>query len=59
MTVHELHDALNLLPGDLITAVDKLRTAPKEQRRVERNRKIKLFCCCDVLRGWDVWLALS
>lgn len=29
MTVHDLHDALTLLPGDLITAVDRVRTAPK------------------------------
>lgn len=29
MTVHELHDALNLLPGDLITAADRIRTEPK------------------------------
>lgn len=29
MTVHDLHDALNLLPGDLITAADRLRTVPK------------------------------
>ena len=29
MTVHDLHDALNLLPSDLITAADKVRTAPK------------------------------
>lgn len=28
MTVHDLHDALNLLPADLITAADKRRTAP-------------------------------
>lgn len=26
MTVHDLHDALNLLPSDLITAADKVRT---------------------------------
>lgn len=31
MTVHDLHDALNLLSGDLITATDKLRTAPKQK----------------------------
>lgn len=29
MTVENLHDALTLLPGDLITAVDRVRTAPK------------------------------
>ena len=28
MTVHDLHDALNLLPSDLITAADRVRTAP-------------------------------
>lgn len=29
MTVHDLHDALTLLPGDLITATDRVRTAQK------------------------------
>ena len=29
MTVHDLHDALNLLPSDLITAADRIRTVPK------------------------------
>lgn len=28
MTVHDLHDALNLLPSDLITAADRIRTVP-------------------------------
>ena len=27
MTVHDLHDALNLLPSDLVTAADRVRTA--------------------------------
>ena len=31
MTVHDLHDALNLLPSDLITAADKVRTVPKDE----------------------------
>jgi len=29
MTAHDIHDALTLLPADLITAADKVRTAPK------------------------------
>lgn len=29
MTVHDLHDALNLLPSDLVAATDKLRAVPK------------------------------
>ena len=29
MTVQDLHDALNLLPSDLVAATDKLRTGPK------------------------------
>ena len=29
MTVHDLHDALNELPPDLIMAADRIRTAPK------------------------------
>lgn len=44
MTVHELHDALNLLPGDLITAVDKLRTAPKETV-IHWKRWVSLAAC--------------
>lgn len=29
MTVHDIHDALTLLPADLITGTDKVRSAPK------------------------------
>lgn len=29
MTVHDIHDALTLLPADLITAADKVRSVPK------------------------------
>lgn len=29
MMAHDLHDALNLLPSDLLTAADKVRIAPK------------------------------
>lgn len=31
MNAEMLHDALNLLPGDLITATDKLRSRPRKQ----------------------------
>lgn len=47
MTVHDLHDALNLLPGDLITATDKLRAASKP--RVIRWRRWVSMAACLVL----------
>ena len=44
MTVETLHDALNLLPGDLVTATDRLRTAPKPQR-IPWKRIISMAAC--------------
>lgn len=44
MTIHDLHDALNLLPGDLITAADKLRTLPKT-KAIPWRRWISLAAC--------------
>lgn len=44
MTVHDLHDALNLLPGDLITATDKLRTLPSP-KVIRWKRWISLAAC--------------
>lgn len=44
MTAHDLHDALNLLPGDLITATDRLRGVPKI-RVIHWKRWVSLAAC--------------
>lgn len=44
MTAHDLHDALSLLPGDLITATDRLRTAPKP-KVIHWKRWVSLAAC--------------
>lgn len=48
MTVHDLHDALNLLPSDLITAADKVRTTPKTTV-IHWRRWISLAACLALL----------
>lgn len=55
MTVHDLHDALNLLPGDLITATDRLRTAPKPQI-IPWKRIIPMAACLALLISCGSWL---
>lgn len=50
MTVHELHDALNLLPGDLITAADRWRTAPNP-KRIPWKRILPMAACLVLLLG--------
>lgn len=44
MNAEILHDALNLLPGDLITATDKLRSAPRKQP-VRWMRYVSMAAC--------------
>jgi len=44
MTVHDLHDALTLLPADLITATDKLRTTPGA-KVIPWKRLVSLAAC--------------
>lgn len=60
MTVHELHDALNLLSGDLITAADRWRTAPNP-RRVPWKRMIPAAACLAVLvsAAWAYRMGLA
>lgn len=57
MTVHELHDALNLLPADLVAATDRLRTAPGTN--VIPWKKILPMAACLALlilgTGWMVF----
>ena len=48
MTVHDLHDALNLLPSDLITAADKVRTTPKTTV-IHWRRWVSLAACLALL----------
>lgn len=56
MTPETLHDALGLLPGDLITAVDKLRSkAPKKQVHWMRYASIAA-CLALILYGAGLFL---
>jgi len=48
MTAENLHDALNLLPSDLLTATDKLRRAPKA-KPVPWIRVVSLAACVAVV----------
>lgn len=53
MTAEKLHDALNLLPGDLIAATDKLRSQ-SAKLRIRWTRWASLAACLAVLLygGW-------
>ena len=53
MTTEKLHDALNLLPGDLIAATDKLRSAPRK-KIVPWRRYVSLAACLVMVLtlGW-------
>lgn len=44
MTVHDLHDALTLLPSDLVTATDRLRSTPKS-KAIPLRRWVSLAVC--------------
>ena len=48
MTAENLHDALNLLPSDLLTATDKLRRAPRT-KTVPWIRVVSLAACVAVV----------
>ena len=48
MTAEKLHDALNLLPSDLLTATDQLRTAPKT-KIIPWKRMLPLAACLAIL----------
>lgn len=55
MTTEKLHDALNLLPGDLIAATDRLRQSPR--RAVHPWRRYGSLAACLVMvltLGWLV-----
>lgn len=53
MTAEKLHDALNLLPSDLITATDQLRTAPRA-KIIPWKRLIPMAACFVLLMGIGV-----
>ena len=48
MTIEQLHDALNLLPSDLIAATDRRRAAPKA-KTIPLRRWVSLAACVAVL----------
>ena len=50
MTVHDLHDALTLLPSDLITAADRVRSSPKNNV-VPWKRFLPMAACLVLLFG--------
>ena len=50
MTAEKLHDALNLLPSDLITATDQLRTAPRI-KVIPWKRLLPAAACFALLMG--------
>ena len=50
MTVHDLHDALNMLPSDLITAADRVRTGSKA-KVIYWKRMIPVAACFVLLIG--------
>ena len=55
MTAEKLHDALNLLPSDLLTATDQLRTAPRA-KVIPWKRLISLAACFVLLVGMGLLL---
>lgn len=50
MTVHDLHDALNELPPDLIMAADRIRTAP-EPKGIRWQRWVSLAAVLALVIG--------
>lgn len=50
MTAEMLHDALSLLPSDLITAADKLRTQPRKAV-IQWRHWISMAACAAVILG--------
>lgn len=56
MTVEQLHDAIGLLPGDLLAETDQLRQAPRPQKRVLWKPLLAMAACLTlVLTGWFWW----
>ena len=56
MTVEQLHDAIGLLPGDLLAETDRLRQAPRPQKSVLWKPVLAMAACLAlVLTGWFWW----
>ena len=55
MTAEKLHDALNLLPSDLLMATDQLRTAPKA-KIIPWKRMLPMVACFVLLVGMGLLL---
>lgn len=55
MNAEQFHDALTLLPGDLITAADKCRTAP-QKRIIPWQRYAAMAACLALILYGGFWL---
>ena len=56
MTVEQLHDAIGLLPGDLLAETDWLRQAPRPKKTVLWKPVLAMAACLAlVLTGWFWW----
>lgn len=56
MTVEQLHDAIGLLPADLLAETDQLRTAPRPRKTVLWKPLLAMAACLTlVLAGWFWW----
>lgn len=55
MNAEQFHDALTLLPGDLITAADKCRTAP-QKRTIPWQRYAAMAACLALILYGGFWL---
>ena len=56
MTVEQLHDAIGLLPGDLLAETDRLRQAPRPKKTVLWKPVLAMAACLTlVLTGWFWW----
>lgn len=56
MTVEQLHDAIGLLPGDLLAETDRLRQAPRPKKTVLWKPVLAMAACLAlILTGWFWW----
>lgn len=53
MTSETLHDAITLLPADLITEADKRRSAPRST--IHWQRYAAMAACCAVVMAGSMW----
>lgn len=56
MTVEQLHDAIGLLPADLLAETDKVRQGPRPSKRMLWKPMLAMAACLAlVLTGWFWW----